>query len=47
MIENEERCPFGHKKIDFVNLGHRSYVFCYDCNKRFVQEDYNNGVEND
>ncbi len=36
----EDRCPFGHKNVDFIDLGHRKYIFCYDCNKQFIGEDY-------
>ena len=42
MIEDEERCPFGHKNIEHAGLVYH-YVFCYDCKKRFTQEDYEDG----
>jgi len=39
-IQFQSSCPFGHKEIDFVDLGHRKYIFCYRCNKQFIQEDF-------
>lgn len=40
-IEEQNRCPFGHKNIDFVGLGYHRYIFCYDCNRKFYEEDFN------
>ena len=41
-MEMNEMCPFGHKVIDFVNLIHRKYTYCYTCKKKFSQGDYEN-----
>lgn len=35
----QKECPEGHTNIDFVDLGHK-YTFCYDCNKKYVRDDY-------
>jgi len=39
-LRDKTVCPFGHDTIDYVNLGHREYIFCYTCGKKFFEEDY-------
>lgn len=36
----KDQCPHGDKEVDFVNLGHRQYVFCYVCQCKYFEEDY-------
>jgi len=38
----ESQCPKGHNKIDYVNLGHRDYCFCYVCKKKYYRCDFVN-----
>lgn len=43
MVEQKEipkKCPYGHKNIDFVDLGDRKYVYCYSCKKKYSLGDY-------
>lgn len=39
-IKWQPACPYGHENIDYVDLGHRDYIFCYKCNKQYIQEDF-------
>ena len=39
-IQYQSSCPYGHKEIDFVDLEHRKYVYCYKCKQKYFQEDY-------
>ena len=39
-IQYQSSCPYGHEEIDFVDLEHRKYVYCYECKKKYFQEDY-------
>lgn len=39
-IKFQSACPYGHEEIEYIDLTHRAYVFCYTCKKQYIQEDF-------
>jgi len=39
-LSKKETCPYGDKEIDYVNLGHRDYIFCYIYQCKYFKEDW-------
>lgn len=39
-IKYQSACPYGHENIDFIDLVHRQFIFCYNCNKKYIQKDF-------
>ena len=37
-IQYQSSCPYGHEEIDYVDLQHRKYVYCYECKKKYINE---------
>jgi hypothetical protein len=35
-----ELCPKGHDCVDVVDFGDRHYMYCYDCKKKYFDEDF-------
>lgn len=38
---NTKECPCGDKEVDYVDTGNNKYVFCYICQTKYYEEDYN------
>ena len=38
-IQFQSNCPYGHDNIEFGGIINK-YIFCYKCNKRFYEEDF-------